>query len=118
MPIKAKEIGFADLQLLCGIHEEHWKATRNAILAEAHRQGKIQVDQPIKTGVWKYADSWVIVSGKQAMMVTEKAITEINKPIFKGKIIELGNSNWLDWKAFTTAWESKNSIRAICLYFK
>lgn len=115
MPIKAKEIGEQDLKILCGAqYGESWTETRDAILHEAHRKGKIRIDDSIKTGVWKReCASWVIVSGKKALVVSEGTIKNLDTPVFDGRIIELNDDDWLDVEAFHEAWNLNESINTV-----
>jgi hypothetical protein len=96
--LELKEIGEQDLKLICGEqYGESWTETRDAILNEAHRKGKIRADESIKIGIWKLeCSSWVIVSGKKALVIFEGEIKNLDTPVFDGRIIELSNEDWLD----------------------
>lgn len=62
---------------------------------------KIYDDKPLKSGVWKFKDKWLVISGKKAAIINEDGLLEdLKEPIFDGKIIEFENTEWIDWNHF------------------
>lgn len=98
MLIPAKQLSKKDLQLLMGSAIDE---AENLIIEEAHRKGKIYDDKPLKAGVWKIKNKWLVISGKRAASINEEGVFEdLKEPIFEGKIIEFENIDWLDWNHF------------------
>ena len=101
MLIPVKQLSKKDLQLLMGTSID----AEEAIIEEAHRKGKIYDDKPLKAGVWKIKNKWLVISGKQAAVISEKGVlTDLKEPIFEGKIIEFENNDWLDWDHFKNSY--------------
>lgn len=102
MPIKAKEIGMGDIKLLIGTQSgQHWESTRDAIIADAHRKGKIDEDKPLQTGVWKLKNEWLVISGQRVLVIDQNnSINLLDHPIFDGKIIKFDRRDWIDWDHF------------------
>lgn len=102
MPIAVKQLCRRDLQLLMGIE---LTVSDEAIIQEAHRKGKIYDDKPLKSGVWKIKNNWLIISGKKAAIITENGeFKELKEPIYEDKIIEFETLDWLDWDHFKNSY--------------
>lgn len=98
MSIPVKQISKKDLQLLMG---PFGSEAEELIIEEAHRKGKIYDDKPIKSGVWKFKDKWLVISGKQATVIEKKRVTSLDYPVFEGKIIRFEGKDWIDWDHFS-----------------
>lgn len=76
---------------------DKWQKMRDAIIYEAHDNGFINDETPIKQGVWKLNNKWIVVSGKHAGIFEGSSFKELNYPVFEGKLIAFEDVNWLDW---------------------
>lgn len=72
---------------------------KNRIIEEARNKGMIDETDPIKMGIWFIDEKWLIVSGKTALEVSGEQITEIEYPVYKGKMLRFGKP-WLNIKKF------------------
>ncbi len=81
------------------LSDENKEEYKNKIIEEARGKGIIDETEPIKMGVWFINGKWLIVSGKNALEISEGKINEINYPVYEGKIIQFGKP-WLNVKKF------------------
>jgi hypothetical protein len=99
MLIPVKQLSKRDLQLLIGsfgLSED----SEGIIIQEAHKKGKIYDDKPIKSGVWKFKNKWLVVSGKRVAIIDQNKLETLDYPVFEDKIIKFENKNWIDWDHF------------------
>ena len=73
---------------------------------KAHDKGIIDAEIPTsRSGVWKFGDRWLVISGKQAVVIENEEWHNLQPPVFEGKLVEFENSGWLDWTAFTESFK-------------
>jgi hypothetical protein len=84
---------------------------KEKIIKEAREKGVIDEADPIRMGIWFIKGKWLIVSGKTALEVSEDIITEIENPVYEGKIIKFSKS-WLNIKKFKDK-HGKASLKAV-----
>ncbi|MFZ2960412.1 MAG: hypothetical protein WA705_26325 [Candidatus Ozemobacteraceae bacterium] len=64
---------------------------------EANKKGIFDPEKKIGVGIWKIKDSWVIVSGVEALVISGNDATITTDPVYKGHVIEFSTSDtWLD----------------------
>ena len=80
-----------------------FEQTRDAIIYEANKKGMIDDEMPIKSGIWNFGKKWLVISGKKAVTIEDNVITDLEFPVFNGKLIEFESISWLDWDTFTTS---------------
>lgn len=76
---------------------EEWHKIRDAIVYHAHDKGLINDEIPIKQGVWKVGNRWIVVSGKHACIFDGTSFKELDYPVFEGKLIDFDDEDWIDW---------------------
>jgi DNA polymerase III delta prime subunit len=87
----------SQITMLTGIEEEHVvKNIKAELLRQAHEAGCVDSSERLLPGVWRINDSWLLVSGNRASEIREGKVTNLDKPVVTGKIVEFGES-WLDW---------------------
>lgn len=104
MSIPVKQLGESDVKLLVGI-DAPYNAIKDAIIDQAREAGKINDGSPIKCGVWRIKNKWIIISGHHVAVIENGSLRELADPVFEGKIIEHSNSEWLDWEMFKQAFK-------------
>ena len=71
---------------------------KNRIIDEARKNGFIDDENAIKTGVWKNGKLWVIISGDRSATFEAGEFKNLDDPIINGRIIETHGGEWLDWE--------------------
>ena len=102
MPIQVKQLGELDIKLLIGeaVNNENWKYYQSKIIEIAHEKGKIYDEKPIKSGISKLKDKWIVVSGKRAVLIKDNQLIILDQPIIDNRIIELDGKDWINWDVF------------------
>lgn len=77
----------------------------------------IDDETPVKSGVWKFDEKWLVISGKKAVIIENGKITDLEFPVFNGKLIELESFSWLDWDIFKKSNSGDDTYKAIDHYF-
>ncbi|EKD55765.1 MAG: DNA primase catalytic core protein [uncultured bacterium] len=69
--------------ILTGIALEpkEWPDYKTSILSIANAKGCVDENQKIKDGVWKFGDNVFLISGKDALQISDGVITELTTPV-------------------------------------
>ncbi|MFZ2955372.1 MAG: DUF3854 domain-containing protein [Candidatus Ozemobacteraceae bacterium] len=64
---------------------------------DANKAGTFDPEKKIGPGIWKIKDSWVIVSGVEALIITGSEAVLTANPVYQGHVIEFDAADaWLD----------------------
>lgn len=103
LPTPVRQLGKDDLKLLVGELPPPEKdqpcpysKIKNRIINLAHKKGLVDDEEPIKSGIWKFKQEWVIVSGKRAAIIREGKLNFLETPIIHDRTIEFERSSWID----------------------
>lgn len=104
--LPAARLNRDELRLYIG-NESEWfqsensvKALKEAIIDAAHKKGFIDDVSPLRSGLWRVNDKWLIISGKKAGFIEEGRFSYLKAPLFEGKLVETEGAAWLDWEVF------------------
>lgn len=103
LPTPVRQLGKDDLRLLVGELPEPgpnnpcpYAKMKVRIIKYAHREGLVDDEEPIKSGIWKFKEEWVIVSGKKAVLIQNDEFKFLDIPIIHDRTIEFERSSWID----------------------
>ena len=98
-----------ELKLLVGYCEDY-SEIKEQIISKAHAKGFVNNEDPIKTGIWKFKDSWLIISGKRSIIIDKNGIRDLVEPVYDGKIIKFDGISWIDLNFFESEY-GKSSLQ-------
>lgn len=107
--LPAARLNKDELRLYIGSESEWFqsedlvKALKEAIIDAAHKNGFIDDVSPLRSGLWRINDKWLIISGKKAGFIEEGRFSYLKAPLFEGKLVETDGAAWLDWEIFETS---------------
>lgn len=116
IPIPAANISNNDIKLLAGNQSEEqgkpspYTAIKDKIIALAHEKGLIDDEEPIKSGIWKLKNDWIIVSGKRAATVQDGVFSFLETPLVNNRTIEFERSSWIDLDRLKDRFEKPNLV--------
>jgi hypothetical protein len=80
--------------------KESVRELKELTIDTAHRLGFIDDESPLRSGVWRMGGRWIVISGKNAMVIVNGAPSRLSEPLFEGKLVETAGAEWLDWEVF------------------
>ena len=102
-PTPVKQLSKDELKLLVGELPEPgekqpcpYAKMKNRIIKLAHAKGLVDDEEPIKSGIWKFKDEWVIVSGKKAALIKNNEFKFLETPLIHDRTIEFERTSWID----------------------
>ena len=103
LPTPVKQLGKDELKLLVGELPESgedqpcpYAKMKSRIIKLAHAKGLIDDEEPIKSGIWKFKDSWIIVSGKKAAIIQNNEFNFLETPLIHDRTIAFERTSWID----------------------
>lgn len=109
--IPVNQIRKDELSLILGpISDKELTPLKNRIIEEAHSKGLIDEDDPIKSGVWLIKKSWLVVSGKESLLITHNGRSSLDGPVFQERIVQLEKHGWISTKEVC---QENNNIKAV-----
>ena len=67
------------------------------VINQAHHKGLVDDEDPIRSGIWKFKDQWLIVSGKKSAIIKEGNFKYQETPLIDDRVIEFERSSWIDF---------------------
>jgi hypothetical protein len=104
----ARQMSKHDLVLLLGRFEGKHDEIKDHIIEEAWRKGIVDLETPLKLGVWRTKGGWLLNTGKSALSITDSGISDLNEPVYDGQLIEFNKKEWLDIEEFKRAYADPN----------
>jgi hypothetical protein len=108
-----------DLKLLVGNlpgteqnQQKPYILLKNQIIELAHSKGLIDDEEPIKSGIWKFKDEWIIVSGRNAASIKAGKFSFLEEPIINNRTIEFERTSWIDLNKLENHLKSPNLFNA------
>ena len=104
--LPAARLNKDELRLYIGSESEWFqsedlvKTLKEAIIDAAHKKGFIDDVSPLRSGLWRVNDKWLIISGKKAGFIEEGRFSYLKAPLFEGKLVETEGAAWLAWEVF------------------
>jgi len=98
MQVSTNKMTPAWLRVLTGISEQD-KLQKMAVSwqIQANKKGTFDPDKKIGVGIWRIKDSWIIVSGLEALIISGTDAIITTDPVYQGHVIEFDSSDtWLD----------------------
>lgn len=94
-----------DLSLYVGVYSSVPQGQPNPaailkeiILEEAHKKGLIDDETPISSGIWRFNNEWIVVSGRKAAKIKDGKLEYLETPIVGGRVIQFEKDSWIDLK--------------------
>ena len=111
--IKPSQIRHEDIKMLFGAHidAKQCGVLKNQII-EQSRKKIIRLETPIKSGVWKFGEIFVIISGSNVIKIQNGNYQVIDEPVVGEKIVEFTDA-WLDIKNFAIAYREGRTLSTI-----
>jgi hypothetical protein len=95
MSIPVSQLKNDELSLIIGPGVEDEKALKTQIIEIAHRKGLIDEGDPIKSGVWEINSEWLVVSGKDSLLIGSENATLLDGPVFQDRIVHFEKNGWV-----------------------
>lgn len=108
MRFPINQLRLDELRLLLGPpseNEDRAKQIKNVVIDKAYEKGVIDEEEPIRTGIWRLQDEWLIVSGKLSFTLQDGAILHLEGPQFNSRIICFEKNSWIDQSLLSSAIE-------------
>lgn len=103
LPTPISQLRKDELKLLVGLlpssqqdKTDQYEEIKLKIIALAHSKGLVDDEEPIKSGIWKFKNDWVIVSGKKAALIQNGELSFLETPLVNGRTIEFERTSWID----------------------
>lgn len=104
LPTTVRHLGKDDLELLVGElpppREKEpcpYKKMKSRIIKLANIKGLVDDEEPVKSGIWKFKEEWLIVSGKKAVIIKDGKLDYLETPLIHDRTIEFERSSWIDF---------------------
>jgi len=91
----ARQLTKHDLVLLLGPSEMEAEDIKKYIIEAAWAMGIIDLETPLKQGVWRVNGKWLINTGKVAVQIKNEEIIPLETPAFEGRLLEFGKLEWV-----------------------
>jgi hypothetical protein len=102
LPTPVRQLTKDDLKLLVGEKPAPedgepcpYAKIKGRIINSAYNNGLVDDEDPIRSGIWRFKDDWVIVSGKQAALIQTGKLTYQETPLIADRVIEFERSSWI-----------------------
>lgn len=106
-PIPVKSVSNPhDLTLLFGTGYD-LEYLAKYIVEQGHIKGELENHRELKSGIWKFRNEWVIVSGGEILNISQDGVQFLSSPIYKKNLINF-DSNCIDLHKLKESLETKN----------
>ena len=123
MSIPVRQLCQKELRLLLGpTHAAKTtydsKALENLIIDRAFAKGIVDDENPIRTGIRRMGDQWLIISGSQAATYCDGRLEMLESPILNNRIVETRGGDWIDWDGLKNCMARDKTELLSSTYFK
>ena len=94
MPIPVSQLREDELSLIVGPDVEA-NSLKTQIIEVAHQNGLIDEEDPIKSGVWEINREWIVVSGRDSLLIGSDKATPLDGPVFQDRIVHFEKNGWI-----------------------
>ena len=94
MHLQVSQIRADELALIVGPDFEA-ESLKNKIIEAAHNKGLVDEEDPIKSGLWRIDGEWLLVSGRDSLLIGADGAKPIDGPVFKNRIIHFERNGWV-----------------------
>lgn len=68
---------------------------KTEVIELANQKGEIDDEELTKSGVWKFSKDWIVVSGREPLLMSREKATPLEGPVFKDRIIHFEKNGWV-----------------------
>jgi len=94
MSIPVSQLRTDELSLIVGLDFEA-ESLKTQIIKVAHQKGLIDEEDPIKSGVWEINKEWLVVSGRDSLLIGSDSATPLDGPVFQDRIVHFEKNGWI-----------------------